>query len=186
MAVSVPLPMTKEEAARLRAGDSVLLTGTIYTARDAAHKRIYEMMHAGEPLPFDLDGASIYYVGPSPAQAGMPVGSAGPTTSSRCDKYTPEMLDAGLRVMVGKGRRSDAVKEAVVRNGAVYMASTGGAGAMLARCIKEAEVIAFPDLGTEAVRKLTVENFPAVVILDTVGGDYYETARKAYLSSVIK
>ena len=186
MAIKVTTPLSPEDARKLKSGDSVLLSGVIYTARDAAHKRIYEMMHAGESLPFDLDGASIYYVGPSPAQAGMPVGSAGPTTSSRCDKYTPEMLDAGLQVMVGKGRRSAAVKEAVVRNGAVYMASTGGAGAMLARCIKEAEVIAFPELGTEAVRKLTVENFPAVVILDTVGGDYYETARKAYLASVIK
>lgn len=184
MALQITLPMTKEEVASLQAGDSVLITGTIYTARDAAHKRLFEMMHSGERLPFNMNGAVIYYVGPSPAQAGMAVGSAGPTTSSRCDKYTPDMLDAGLQVMVGKGRRSEAVKEAVVRNGAVYMAATGGAGAMLARCIKEAEVIAFPDLDTEAVRKLRVENFPAVVILDSHGNDYYETARQAYLKSM--
>lgn len=184
MAIQVTLPMTKEQAATLHAGDSVLLSGTIYTARDAAHQRLYDMMHAGEPLPFDLDGASIYYVGPSPAQPGMAVGSAGPTTSSRCDKYTPDMLDAGLRVMLGKGKRSDAVKQAVVRNGAVYLAATGGAGAMLARCIKDAEMVAFPELGTEAVRKLTVENFPAVVILDAHGGDYYETTRQSYLKSL--
>jgi len=183
MAKELHLPLTKEAAAALRAGDSVLLSGTIYTARDAAHKRIYEMMHSGEALPFVLDGASIYYVGPSPAQPGMAVGSAGPTTSSRCDKYTPDMLDAGLRVMVGKGRRSNAVKQAVMRNGAVYLATTGGAGAMLARCIKQAEVIAFPELGTEAVRRLEIERFPAIVILDSVGGDWYETARQAYLKS---
>lgn len=183
MAKQLHLPLTKEEAARLRAGESVLLSGTIYTARDAAHKKIFEMMHQGEPLPFPMEGASIYYVGPSPAQSGMPVGSAGPTTSSRCDKYTPDMLDAGLRVMVGKGRRAQSVKDAVMRNGAVYMAATGGAGALLARCIKAAEVIAFPELGTEAVRKLEIENFPAVVILDSVGGDYYASARQAYLDS---
>lgn len=186
MPISVTLPMTKEIAVSLRAGDSVLLSGIIYTARDAAHQRLHSMMQSGEPLPFDLDGASIYYVGPSPAQPGMAVGSAGPTTSSRCDKYTPDMLDAGLRVMLGKGKRSDAVKQAVVRNGAVYLAATGGAGAMLARCIQSAEVIAFPELGTEAVRKLQIENFPAVVILDTHGGDYYESARQLYLDSVEK
>lgn len=184
MAIHVTLPMTKQAAEALRAGDSVLLSGTIYTARDAAHKRLFEMMHAGEPLPFDLDGASIYYVGPSPAQAGMAVGSAGPTTSSRCDKYTPDMLDAGLRLMLGKGKRAQEVKDAVVRNGAVYLAATGGAGAMLARCIKDAEMVAFPELGTEAVRKLTIERFPAVVILDAHGGDYYETARQSYLKTV--
>lgn len=186
MAISVTLPMTKEAAASLHAGDSVLLSGTVYTARDAAHQRLFEMMQAGEALPFDLDGASIYYVGPSPAQPGMAVGSAGPTTSSRCDKYTPDMLDQGLRVMLGKGKRSDAVKEAVIRNGAVYLAATGGAGAMLARCIKAAEMVAFPELGTEAVRKLTIKNFPAVVILDAHGGDYYATARQSYLQSVEK
>lgn len=184
MPISVTLPMTKEIAVSLRAGDSVLLSGIIYTARDAAHQRLHSMMQSGEPLPFDLDGASIYYVGPSPAQPGMAVGSAGPTTSSRCDKFTPDMLDAGLRVMLGKGKRSQAVKDAVVRNGAVYLAATGGAGAMLARCVKDAEMVAFPELGTEAVRKLTVENFPAVVILDTHGGDYYETARQSYLKSL--
>lgn len=184
MSVHITLPITKENAAVLHAGDSVLLTGTIYTARDAAHKKLFEMMQNGEPLPFDMNDASIYYVGPSPARDGMAVGSAGPTTSSRCDKYAPAMLDAGLRIMVGKGRRSAEVKEAVVRNGAVYLAATGGAGAMLARCIKEAEVIAFPELGTEAVRKLRVENFPAVVILDSHGNDYYESARQAYLKSI--
>ncbi|MCI9468710.1 MAG: Fe-S-containing hydro-lyase [Oscillospiraceae bacterium] len=184
MAIQISLPMTKEAATSLRAGDSVLLSGTIYTARDAAHKRLYEMMQAGGSLPFDLNGASIYYVGPSPAQPGMAVGSAGPTTSSRCDKYTPDMLDAGLRVMLGKGKRSQTVKDAVVRNGAVYLAATGGAGAMLARCVKTAEMVAFPELGTEAVRKLTIENFPAVVILDAHGGDYYETARQSYLKSI--
>lgn len=184
MAIHVTLPITKETASMLRAGDSVLLSGILYTARDAAHQKLYDMMQRGDALPFDLEGASIYYVGPSPAQAEMPVGSAGPTTSSRCDKFTPDMLDSGLRLMLGKGKRSDAVKKAVIRNGAVYLAAIGGAGAMLARCIKSAEVIAFPELGTEAVRKLQVENFPAVVILDTHGGDYYETARQSYLNSV--
>lgn len=183
MAIELQLPLTKQEAKSLRAGDSVLLSGTIYTARDAAHKKLYEMMQVGDALPFSMDGASIYYVGPSPAQPGMAVGSAGPTTSSRCDKYTPDMIDAGLRVMVGKGRRSQAVKDAVIRNGAVYLAATGGAGALLARCVRQAEVIAFPELGTEAVRRLTIHRFPAVVILDSCGGDWYETARQAYLKS---
>lgn len=186
MAISVTLPITKEQAVSLHAGDSVLLSGIIYTARDAAHKRLYDMMQVGQPLPFDLNGASIYYVGPSPAQPGMPVGSAGPTTSSRCDRYTPDMINAGLRVMLGKGKRSQGVKDAVAQNGAVYFAATGGAGATLARCIKDAEMIAFPELGTEAVRKLTIENFPAVVILDAHGNDYYETARRSYLESVDK
>ena len=175
------LPLTKEEASTLRAGDSVFLTGTLYTARDAAHKRLIALLDAGHPLPFPLKNAAIYYVGPTPAMEGMALGSAGPTTSVRCDPYTPQLLENGVTVMIGKGKRSGEVKTAIQVNRSVYMAATGGAGALLSQCIKSSKVIAFEDLGTEAIRKLYVENFPAVVINDCHGGDYYESARELYL-----
>ena len=174
------VPFDKEEAAQLRAGDYVSLTGTIYTARDAAHKRMQETLDRGEKLPFDVSGNIIYYMGPSPAREGQPIGSAGPTTASRMDKYTPALLDLGLLGMIGKGKRSDAVKDAVVRNGAVYFAAVGGAGALLSRSIISSEVIAYEDLGTEAIRKLTIRDFPVIVVMDSLGNDLYETELKKY------
>ncbi len=176
----IQLPMTKEEAENLRAGDYVYLTGTVYSARDAAHKRMAEALDLGESLPFDLKGQTIYYMGPSPAREGRPIGSAGPTTATRMDKYTPRLLDLGLRAMIGKGRRSQEVKDAIVRNGCVYFAAVGGAGALLSRCIKSCEIVAYEDLGTEAVRKLYVEDFPVIVVADSEGNDLYETAAEAY------
>ena len=169
----IKVPMTREEAKQLKAGDYVYLTGTIYTARDAAHKRMQETLTAGKELPISIDGTIIYYMGPSPAREGRPIGSAGPTTASRMDKYAPQLLDLGLLGMIGKGRRSSAVKEAVVRNGAVYFAAVGGAGALLSKSIREAEVVAYEDLGTEAIRKLTVEEFPVIVCMDSEGTDLY-------------
>ena len=182
----ITLPLTKEAAAELRSGDSILLSGTLYTARDAAHKRLVALLDNDAALPFPLKNTAIYYVGPSPATDGMALGSAGPTTSVRCDPYTPQLLENGVTVMIGKGKRSDKVKEAIQQHSAVYLAATGGAGAMLSRCIQSAEVIAFADLGTEAIRMLYVEDFPAVVINDCHGGDYYETARAAYLKQYNK
>lgn len=179
-------PFTKEKVKAFRAGDKVLITGTIYTARDAAHKRITEKIAAGEELPFDVNNAIIYYVGPTPAKEGFPIGSAGPTTSYRMDAYAPRLLDMGQLAMIGKGQRSDQVKEAVIRNGAVYMAAIGGAAALMARQIKEAEVIAFRDLGAEAVRKLYVEDMPVTVVLDSRGGDLYLQGREEYLKSTKK
>lgn len=158
---------------KLHAGDIVYITGTIFCARDAAHKRMSEALEAGKKLPFDLEGNVIYYLGPSPARPGNVTGSAGPTTSSRMDKYTPALLDLGLKGMIGKGKRNDAVKEAIVRNRAVYFAAVGGAGALLSEKIKSAEIIAYEDLGTEAVRKMYVEDFPAIVAFDSFGGDVY-------------
>lgn len=174
------LPLDRETAESLLAGDYVYLTGPIYTARDAAHKRMIEALDAGKPLPFDMNGASIYYMGPSPAREGRPIGSAGPTTASRMDRYTPRLLDLGLRVMVGKGRRSQEVKDSLVCNGAVYLAAVGGAGALLSHCIKTAEIIAYDDLGPEAVRKLQIEDFPAVVVIDSKGNDLYAVAAEKY------
>lgn len=176
----VRVPLSKEDAAALKAGDYVYLTGTIYTARDAAHKRMQETLNAGKELPVEISGNVIYYMGPSPAREGRPIGSAGPTTASRMDKYTPKLLDMGLAAMIGKGRRSAEVKEAVVRNGAVYFAAIGGAGALLSKSIKAAEVVAYEDLGTEAIRKLTVENFPVIVCMDSRGNDLYETAAEQF------
>lgn len=173
-------PLAPETASGLQAGDYVYLTGTIYTARDAAHKRMYEALERGEALPLSLENNVIYYMGPSPAREGRPIGSAGPTTASRMDKYAPALLDLGLLGMIGKGKRSDAVKEAIVRNGAVYFAAVGGAGALLSKSIKASEVIAYDDLGTEAIRKLEVENFPVIVVIDAVGNDLYETAIREY------
>ncbi len=176
----IQVPMTKEEAKSLHAGDYVYLTGTIYTARDAAHKRMDETLDKGEPLPIDITGQTIYYMGPSPAREGRPIGSAGPTTSTRMDKYTPRLLDMGLTAMIGKGKRSQAVLDAIVRNGCVYFAAVGGAGALLSKCIKASEVVAYEDLGTEAIRKLTVEDFPVIVVVDSEGNNLYETAILEY------
>ena len=172
--------MSREDAKMLRAGDYVYITGTIYTARDAAHKRMQEALEKNEALPLDMDGNLIYYMGPSPAREGRPIGSAGPTTASRMDKYAPTLLDMGLIGMIGKGKRSDAVKEAIVRNGAVYFAAVGGAGALLSKSITRSEVIAYDDLGTEAIRKLEVENFPVIVVIDTEGNNLYESAIEEY------
>ena len=165
---------------RLRAGDRVVLSGTIYTARDAAHKRLFALLDRGEELPFPLKGAVIYYAGPTPAQQGMAVGACGPTTSGRMDPYAPRLLDLGLTAMIGKGDRSSAVREAIVRNGACYFAAVGGAGALIARCIETAEVIAFDDLGCESVKRMTVKDLPLTVAIDCAGGDLYETGREAY------
>ena len=176
----ITAPINKETAKELRAGDYVYLTGTIYTARDAAHKRMYEALEKGETLPLELKDNVIYYMGPSPAREGRPIGSAGPTTASRMDKYAPALLDLGLTGMIGKGKRSEAVREAIVRNGAVYFAAVGGAGALLAGSIKASEVIAYDDLGTEAIRRLEIENFPVIVVMDSEGNNLYETAVREY------
>lgn len=173
-------PISDEDAKKLRAGDYVYITGTIYTARDAAHKRMAEALAAGKELPLDMKNNIIYYMGPSPAREGRPIGSAGPTTASRMDKYAPDLLDLGLKGMIGKGKRSQAVKDAIVRNNAVYFAAVGGAGALLSKRIKSSEVIAYDDLGTEAIRKLEVENFPVIVVIDSEGNNLYETAIKEY------
>lgn len=171
----IKAPMNREDAGKLKAGDYVYITGTIYTARDAAHKRMYEALEKGEALPMEMKNNIIYYMGPSPAREGRPIGSAGPTTASRMDKYTPALLDMGLIGMIGKGKRSDAVREAIVRNGAVYFAAVGGAGALLSKSIKASQIIAYDDLGTEAIRKLEVENFPVIVVIDSEGNNLYET-----------
>lgn len=176
----ISVPIKKEDAVSLRAGDYVTLTGTIYTARDAAHKRMQEALQKGEKLPIEMEHNVIYYMGPSPAREGRPIGSAGPTTASRMDKYAPELLDLGLGAMIGKGKRSQAVIDAIVRNGAVYFAAIGGAGALLSQKIKKSEVVAYDDLGTEAIRKLEVEDFPVVVVIDSQGNNLYETAIKEY------
>ncbi len=173
-------PLSKEDAAKMKAGDYVYITGTIYTARDAAHKRMYEALQNDQPLPIEMEGNVIYYMGPSPAREGRPIGSAGPTTASRMDKYAPSLLDLGLRGMIGKGKRSKAVKDAIVKNGAVYFAAVGGAGALLSKSILKSEVIAYDDLGTEAIRRLEVKDFPVIVVIDKDGNDLYETAVKAY------
>ena len=174
------VPFSKEEADTLTAGDYVYLTGTVYTARDAAHKRMQDTIDEGKKLPFDVEGNIIYYMGPSPAREGRPIGSAGPTTSSRMDKYAPLLMDQGLKGMIGKGKRSAEVREAIVRNGAVYFAAVGGAGALLSKAVKKAEVIAYDDLGTEAIRKLEVENLPAIVVIDSEGSYLYEDVAKKY------
>ena len=176
----IQVPLLKEDIDELRAGDYVYITGTIYSARDAAHLRMYEAMQKGEKVPMPLENQVIYYMGPSPAREGRPIGSAGPTTSSRMDKYAPLLLDNGLKGMIGKGKRSDAVKEAIVRNSCVYFAAVGGAGALLSKAIKSSEVIAYDDLGTEAIRKMKVENFPAIVVIDKDGNSLYEEVVKTY------
>lgn len=176
--INVPAP--KEVIKTLKAGDYVYLTGTIYTARDAAHKRMYEALLKGKELPTDLTGQLVYYMGPSPAREGRPIGSAGPTTASRMDKYTPKLLDLGLGGMIGKGKRNQEVLDAIVRNQSVYFAAVGGAGALLSKCIKKSEVIAYDDLGTEAIRKLEIKDFPVIVVVDSEGNNLYENAIKDY------
>lgn len=176
----ITAPISKEVAETLKSGDYVYITGTIYTARDAAHKRMDEAVKKGESLPVDLQDQFIYYMGPSPAREGRPIGSAGPTTASRMDKYAPKLLDMGLGGMIGKGKRSQAVIDGIIRNKAVYFAAVGGAGALLSKCIKKSEVVAYDDLGTEAIRKLEVEDFPVIVVIDSEGNNLYETAIKEY------
>lgn len=170
----ITVPFDKETAKSLKAGDYVYLTGVIYTARDAAHKRMDESLNNGDKLPIDIDGNVIYYMGPSPAREGRPIGSAGPTTATRMDKYTPRLLDMGLTGMIGKGKRQPKVKEAIVRNNVVYFAAVGGAGALLSQRILKSDVVAYDDLGTEAIRRLEVENFPVIVVIDSEGNDLYE------------
>lgn len=170
----IKAPLSDEEAKSLKAGDYVYITGKIYTARDAAHKRMYEALENGEVLPINMKNNIIYYMGPSPAREGKVIGSAGPTTSSRMDKYTPSLLDLGLKGMIGKGKRQEAVKESIIRNGAVYFAAVGGAGALLSKKIVKSTVIAYDDLGTEAIRELEVEDFPVIVVIDSEGNNLYE------------
>lgn len=176
----INVPLSDADARSLKAGDYVYLTGTIYTARDAAHKRMQEALEQGAQLPIDMKNNVIYYMGPSPAREGRPIGSAGPTTASRMDKYAPALLNLGLKGMIGKGKRTKEVSDAIVRNGAVYFAAVGGAGALLSKSITSSEVIAYDDLGTEAIRRLTVENFPVIVVIDSEGNNLYETAVKEY------
>lgn len=173
-------PIIKEEIETLKSGDSVFITGTIYTARDAAHKRMYEALQKGEKLPIDIKGNLIYYMGPSPAREGRAIGSAGPTTASRMDKYTPVLLDLGMGGMIAKGKRSEAVVQSIIQNKSVYSAAIGGAGALLSKAIKSSEVVAYDDLGTEAIRRLEVEEFPAIVVIDSEGNNLYETAISQY------
>ncbi len=181
MAKKINLPLTEELAKTLHAGDELLLTGTIYTSRDAGHKRMCEALAKGEEIPFDPKDATIYYVGPTPAKPGTVIGSAGPTTSGRMDAYAPTMMSVGARGMIGKGARLPEVIEAMKKYSGVYFGAIGGAGALLAKCIKKAELIAFEDLGAEALRKLYVEDLPVVVIIDSEGNNLYESGRKSYL-----
>lgn len=180
----IQVPISREDAKSLKAGDYVFLTGTIYTARDAAHKRMQEALDEGKELPMNMNGNVIYYMGPSPAREGRPIGSAGPTTASRMDKYAPRLLDLGLGAMIGKGKRSKEVIDAIIRNGSVYFAAVGGAGALLSQRILSSEVIAYDDLGTEAIRKLEVKDFPVIVVIDSEGNNLYETAIKEYANYI--
>jgi fumarate hydratase subunit beta len=182
--VKITLPLSREQAASLPAGRRVLFSGVLYTARDAAHKRLMELAGAGKPLPFPIEGSVIYYAGPAPARPGEVIGSAGPTTSYRMDAYAPALIALGLRGMIGKGKRSPEVVEAMIRYGAAYFGAIGGAGALLAGRVKEAEVIAFDDLGPEAIRRLVVEDFPVVTVIDSGGNSLYESGREEYLRSV--
>ena len=176
----IKVPIKKEDIKTLKAGDYVYLTGTIYTARDAAHKRMQETLDRGNELPFPVNGNVIYYMGPSPARQGRPIGSAGPTTASRMDQYTPALLDLGLGAMIGKGKRGQNVIDAMIRNSCVYFAAVGGAGALLSKCIHSSEVVAYEDLGTEAIRKLEIVDMPVVVVIDCEGNNLYETGIKEY------
>jgi len=176
----IKAPLLKEDIDNLKAGDMVYITGTIYVARDAAHKRMDELLKAGKELPMELKDNIIYYMGPSPARDGRVIGSAGPTTASRMDKYTPQLLDLGLKGMIGKGKRSPEVKKAIIRNGCVYFAAVGGAGAILSKAIKKSEIVAYEDLGAEAILRLEVEEFPVIVVIDKTGEDLYITAAEKY------
>lgn len=183
MAISIKAPLSREEAKKLKAGDSCLLSGVIYTARDAAHKRLCDLVAKGEDLPLDIKDAVIYFVGPTPAKPDQVIGSAGPTTSYRMDAYSPTLIGLGQTGMIGKGKRGPEVIDAMKKHGAVYFGAIGGAGALLSKCIKKAEVIAYDDLGAEAIRRLEVEDFPVVVIIDSEGNNLYETGRQDYLAS---
>jgi fumarate hydratase subunit beta len=185
MEIRITTPLKEDETKKLKAGDKVLISGTIYTARDAAHKRLINLMGEGKELPFDVENQIIYYVGPTPSKPGRVIGSAGPTTSYRMDSFAPALLDAGLKGMIGKGMRNEEVIEAIKRNKAVYFAAIGGAAALIAKSIIKAEIIAYEDLGSEAVRKLEVKDFPAVVVIDTDGNNLYENGRETYLNSLI-
>jgi fumarate hydratase subunit beta len=178
--IRLRMPLDRAEVKKLKSGDRVLLSGKMLTGRDAAHKRLWELAVEGKELPVSIQGETIFYVGPTPAPPGRPIGAAGPTTASRMDKYAPLLMDKGLLAMVGKGLRSREVKDAIVRNGAVYFGGTGGSGALLSKCIKSAEVVAYPDLGTEAVRLVEVEDFPVIVIVDSTGDDLYENGPSKY------
>lgn len=180
MTKRITLPISEEDIKNLKAGDSVLLTGTMITGRDAAHKRLFELIEKGEELPVSIDGELIYYVGPAPAKPGYAVGPAGPTSSYRMDKYAPALLDRGLKGMIGKGARSQPVIDAIVRNRAVYLVAIGGAAALIAKSIKKEEILCYDDLGTEAVRRYTVEDFPCIVAIDSEGNNVYETEPKKY------
>ena len=184
MAMNITVPMSREVARSLKAGDSVLLSGVIYTARDAAHKRLCELADQGKELPLDVKDSIIYFVGPTPAKPGEVIGSAGPTTSYRMDAYSPTLIELGLTGMIGKGKRNEAVVSAMKEHGAVYFGAIGGCGALLSRCIKKAEIIAYEDLGAEAIRRLEVENFPVVVIIDSEGNNLYETGMTNYGASL--
>ena len=176
----IKTPITAETTKDLKAGDYVYITGTVYVARDAAHKRMIEALERGEDLPSDIKDASIYYMGPSPAREGRPIGSAGPTTASRMDKYAPVLLDLGQKAMIGKGKRTREVTEAIIRNQAVYFAVVGGAGALLSKCITKSEIVCYEDLGAEAIRIIEIENFPAIVVIDSEGNNLYETAVREF------
>ncbi len=182
----ITTPITEDTTKDLKSGDYVYITGTIYVARDAAHKQLMEVLDRGEELPFPIKDATIYYMGPSPAREGRPIGSAGPTTASRMDKYAPRLLDLGQKAMIGKGKRTPEVIEAVIRNKAVYFAAVGGAGALLSKCIKKSDLVCYEDLGAEAILKLEVEDFPVIVVVDSQGNNLYETAIKEYASAEIK
>ena len=184
MAISIKAPMTREEARKLKAGDSCLLSGVIYTARDAAHKRLCELVAQGKELPLDIKDSVIYFVGPTPARPGEAIGSAGPTTSYRMDAYSPFLIALGQTGMIGKGKRDENVIAAMKEHGAVYFGAIGGCGALLSQCIKKSEIIAYEDLGAEAIRRLEVEDFPVVVIIDSEGNNLYETGRANYLASL--
>ena len=184
MEYKLTTPVTKADLVPLKAGDTVLLSGAVYTGRDAAHKRMMELLDSGNALPFPVEGSALYYVGPTPERPGEVIGSAGPTTSGRMDAYSPRLLDLGQSIMIGKGGRNKAVQEAVVRNGAVYLAALGGAGALMAASVEELEIICWEDLGCEAVLRLVVQDFPLTVILDPHGGNLYESGPAAYLDSL--
>ena len=180
----ISFPADRAELSKLRAGDKLTVSGTIYTARDAAHKRLTELIASGEELPLDIRGAAIYYAGPTPEKPGQVIGSCGPTTSGRMDAYAPGLLDRGLAVMIGKGDRNAAVIDAIVRNGAVYLAARGGAGALMGSCVKAARIVCYEDLGCEAIRELKVENMPLTVVIDSQGNDLYKSGPEAYLKSL--